>query len=106
MKKSSYIIIAYTFKILVYSLYFRLLRLRNPWGRFSWKGDWSDQSDKWDTLGSRVKNDLMVHGESQGVFWMSLEDLLKYVRVIPISVRIWQGNKSRQFAGLHRYVNV
>lgn len=25
----------------------KLIQLRNPWGDFEWKGDWSDNSDCW-----------------------------------------------------------
>ncbi|KAJ8298538.1 hypothetical protein KUTeg_025069 [Tegillarca granosa] len=62
----------------------RLLRLRNPWGRFSWKGDWSDKSKKWDDISRRMKTELMPNGETSGVFWMSLSDLLIYFDSIDI----------------------
>ncbi|ESO93662.1 hypothetical protein LOTGIDRAFT_104705 [Lottia gigantea] len=62
----------------------KLLRLRNPWGRFSWKGDWSDKSSKWHTISSTVRNNLMIHGETEGVFWISLDDLLKYFDSIDV----------------------
>ena len=34
-----------------------LVKLRNPWGRGEWIGDWSDQSDKWtvDLLAEMVR---------------------------------------------------
>ena len=57
----------------------RLVRLRNPWGRFSWNGDWSDKSEKWKDVPAMIKEDMMVHGASEGVFWMSLDDMLLYV---------------------------
>lgn len=25
----------------------KLVKLRNPWGKGEWKGDWSDESYKW-----------------------------------------------------------
>ena len=60
---------------LFYYLIFRLIRLRNPWGRFSWKGDWSDDSDRWKTIAPRTKQEMMPHGSGLGVFWISLSDL-------------------------------
>ncbi|KAK3928674.1 Calpain-D [Frankliniella fusca] len=59
----------------------RLLRLRNPWGHFSWKGDWADDSELW-TL--EMREMLMPHGASDGVFWISFEDVLKYFDCIDI----------------------
>lgn len=62
----------------------RLLRLRNPWGRFSWNGDWSDDSAKWANISTRAKQDLMLYGHTSGVFWMSLDDVLKYFDSVDI----------------------
>lgn len=52
----------------------RLLKLRNPWGHYSWRGDWSDDSHLWS---DELRDVLMPHGASEGVFWISFEDVLK-----------------------------
>ena len=54
----------------------RLVRLRNPWGRFSWSGDWSDKSPKWGAIPAGERDTLMPHGTELGVFWMSLTDVM------------------------------
>lgn len=59
----------------------KLVRMRNPWGHFSWNGDWSDKSDLWTP---ELKEQLMVHGEDDGVFWMAYEDVLRYFDCIDI----------------------
>lgn len=52
----------------------RLVRLRNPWGHYSWRGDWADDSAIWTP---QLRELLMPHGASDGVFWISFEDVLK-----------------------------
>ena len=47
----------------------RLIQIRNPWGKFEWNGDWSDNSPLWtDELKEIFKPKL---DEGDGTFWMS-----------------------------------
>ncbi|XP_010155825.1 PREDICTED: calpain-14, partial [Eurypyga helias] len=50
-----------------------LVRLRNPWGKIEWKGDWSDSSCKWELLSPKEKI-LLRKKKEDGEFWMSLRD--------------------------------
>jgi hypothetical protein len=53
----------------------KLVCLRNPWGSYEWKGDWSDNSDKWTP---ELKKLLGVEGKDDGVFYMTFDDFLEY----------------------------
>ena len=46
----------------------RLIKIRNPWGKKEWTGDWSDYSDKW-TESTKAKVDF--EAKNDGVFWIS-----------------------------------
>jgi len=51
----------------------RLLKLRNPWGRFSWKGDWSANSDLWNVYPA-LRSKLKPNEQDAATFWMTFED--------------------------------
>jgi hypothetical protein len=54
----------------------RLVRIRNPWGKREWKGEWSVASDKWTTtLRKRLGDQSFAKGD--GTFFMSYEDMLE-----------------------------
>jgi hypothetical protein len=63
-----------------------LIKLRDPWGQTEWIGDWSDLSDKW--LKFDVAKKLNHQPRDDGIFWMPLEDFLKYFNTIDVSCTI------------------
>jgi hypothetical protein len=53
----------------------RLLRLRNPWGRTEWNGDYSDESKLWNpALSAKYKH----VNEDDGTFFMPYLEYLKF----------------------------
>lgn len=59
----------------------KLVCLRNPWGKFEWKGSFSDGSAEL----LRVKGDLskivdpgLVDGNEDGSFWMAFDDFRSF----------------------------
>ena len=53
----------------------RLIKLRNPWGKNEWTGDWSFISNLW-TIGLRKELEMGVE-KTDGVFFISIEDFIK-----------------------------
>ena len=59
----------------------RLLKVRNPWGRISWRGNWSFNSPSWtpELLELfKINPREMNSNADNGVFWISYFDFLKY----------------------------
>ncbi|XP_055256786.1 calpain-14 [Moschus berezovskii] len=60
-----------------------LVRLRNPWGKIEWRGDWSDSSSMWDLLSPKEKI-LLLRKDDDGEFWMSLRDFKAHFMLLVI----------------------
>ena len=53
-----------------------LLKLRNPWGKTIWKGEWSFNSSRWTTA---LRDKYNYHrSPDDGSFYMSLKDFRHY----------------------------
>ena len=74
---------AYSVLDVVVTRGFKLIKLRNPWGSFEWKGAWSDESKEWRT-NPEMKRELNFDDANDGVFWMTFHDLLLYFRRVDV----------------------
>jgi hypothetical protein len=60
---------------------FKLMKIRNPWGSYEWKGNWSDKSKLWKKHPSIAKQCHFVKADD-GIFWMEFKDFKKvYTRL-------------------------
>ena len=59
----------------------KLIKIRNPWGKKEWNGDWSDGSATW-TAGTKAQVDFKE--KNDGLFWISLYDYYKFFFVTSI----------------------
>ena len=53
----------------------QLICLYDPHGKVSWTGDWSEQSELWDT---QLKSSLLNSDDKRYIFWMNSHDYFKY----------------------------
>lgn len=59
----------------------RLVQIRNPWGKFEWTGDFSDNSPLWTNEDRQRFN---VVNKNDGIFWMRIEDFVRYFNGVGI----------------------
>lgn len=60
----------------------RVVKLRNPWGQGEWKGEWSDEDEKWTP---DLKEALGFTGQVEdGIFFMPWEEFLTYYSDVQI----------------------
>jgi len=65
---------------------FRLLRLRNPWGKTESTLDWSDESDMW-TKNPLVASTVKHEDKDDGEFWIDFEETDRVRFRVRFSVR-------------------
>ncbi|XP_067948715.1 calpain-15-like isoform X2 [Watersipora subatra] len=75
----------------------KLLRLRNTWGRFAWTGNWSEHSSCWRVVPPDMRAKLSTKGSQEGLFWISLDDWMKYFSAVHICFVRDSGHEARLF---------
>lgn len=78
----------------------KFLKLRNPWCKFEWKGDYSRNSDKWTYL---LKQELDYDNPddiNDGTFWMKYEDFYTFFGEISYSIPQEPGCYEHSFCGV------
>jgi calpain-15 len=63
-----------------------LVRLRNPWGTFEWKGAWSDDAPEWKTH-PKIQRLIKPSADNDGSFWMNWDDFIAHFNGLDVCNR-------------------
>jgi hypothetical protein len=80
----------------------KFLKVRNPWGRSEWRGDWSDNDSKWQDhpeveAAMQDDTDAMFKIDAEdGTFWMVWEDFVIHFNKIYVC-RIFEDELFQQY---------
>ena len=67
----------------------KLLKISNPWGYREWTGDYSDKSVLWENFSDEIKKKYFDKEKKKNIFFISIEDFLKYFIRIDICLMIF-----------------
>jgi len=70
----------------------KLLKMRNPWGKFEWKGDWGDTSSKWEEY-PEVEEACKLERADDGIFWICFDDFKTLFNLVEFSEIQMEGPK-------------
>ena len=60
----------------------KLVLVRNPWGSYEWKGDFSDNSHLWTKQAKQhLKTTLNWEPSDDGTFFMTVQDFCKHFKI-------------------------
>ena len=68
-----------------------LFRIRNPWSKGEWNGDWSDNSSLWD---SQTKSQVDFQNKDDGIFFMNDTDFFRYFTHVEICYILYDSVKT------------
>lgn len=87
---------AYSLNTVVDCARFRLCQVRNPWGDFEWRGDFSDASRMWlkyPEVAAACKFDPHHVDEHDGTFWILYDDLLSTFESVTVNFLVRSDKK-------------
>ena len=69
-----------------------LFKLRNPWSKGEWNGDWSDKSSSWD---DKLKTQVGFINKEDGIFFMSDNDFFKFFKHVEICYLLYDAKMNK-----------
>ena len=70
----------------------KMIKLRNPWGKGEWTGDWSDASSLWTTRMRNLCDFSAKDVNDDGIFWMEWSDFCDEFEDIYICKKLPEGS--------------